>query len=131
MNKEILEKIAEFSDLAISEISSLQHKISKLEKAAQAQEEQKELFEDFVKKAADALYESDFLTDRHERKDFIKKASEDPSCLARTIEKLCAYKDVTGLGKTSSVRSCKPEEADPIMIRAFGYSGSNNNLLDD
>lgn len=132
MNKEILEKVAHFNELVFQEISSLQNKLSVLEKAAEEQEYKKDCFELAVKKAADALYESDFLTDKFEHRDFVKKATNDPGCLVKMIQRICEHRDVLSLGKTSSVRASNPEEFDPIMARAFhGYYNRSSVLLDD
>lgn len=138
MTNELLEKTAQFHKLAFEEIESLRSKIIKIEKDAAAQKEyESDKLELAVKKAADALYESDFLNSKYEVRDFIKKASNDPVYLVRALEKVCSYKDVSNLGTPSSV-SMKVADydeklgPDPIMLRC-GYNSSPTsfNLLDD
>lgn len=137
MTNEILEKVAQFNKIALEEISSLQAKIVKLEKDAIAQKDYENVkLESAVEKAANALYESDFLNSKYEVRDFIKKASNDPVYLVKVLEKVCAYKDVANLGSPSSVsiKSASYDEKlgpDPIMQRCFGTQSQNFNLLDD
>lgn len=131
MNKEILEKVAQFNKLALEEINVLQSQVNKLEKEAQVREYEKDRLDDSIKKAADALYESDFISDRFSYRDFVKKASENPIHLAKAIEKVCSYKDVSGIGTPSSVTVKEANEFDPIYSKCFGSSSTGFNLLED
>jgi outer membrane murein-binding lipoprotein Lpp len=135
MNNEILVKVAQFNKLALEEIESLNAKVASLEQDLEtAHEFRSDKIEAVIKKAADALYEADFITDRYSYRDFVKKASADPTVLVKTIEKICAYHDVASPGTPSSV-SIKHADydeklgPDPIMERAFGRQPLN--LLDD
>ena len=135
MNKEILQKVAEFNNLALEKISSLQLQVESLKKEALDKEAQeKDRLDDAVKTAADALYDSDFITDRFAYRDFVKKASQSPEYLAKTITKVCSFKDVLGYGTPSNVTINVKEafEKDPIYSRCFGDSSSGfANLLED
>lgn len=132
MHKELLEKTAQFHKLAFEEINTLRSKIASYEKEEEAREYAEDKLKVAVKKAADALYESDFITDSHSYRDFVKKASIDPANLAKAIEKVCSYKDVSGIGTVSSVTiKTAEEDNDPIMVRAFGRNSSSTNLFED
>jgi len=133
MNKELLKKTAEFHKLAIEEIHSLRNKVAEYEKAAEIKEYNDDKFEVAVKKAADILYEADFITDRYAYRDFVKKATIDPSNLVKALEKVCAYQEVSSVGTPSSVTSkvASKEERDPIYEKVFGVTNNSFNLLDD
>lgn len=136
MEKEFLSKIAEFTTLAISEIGTLrkssEEKIHSLELEKQAHEDWKDTYEISLIKAAKSLYESDFITDESERKNFIKKAKEDPTYLAKVIEKVCNAADVSLIGKPARVAArSKEAEYDPVMARAFGLNSSTVTDLTD
>jgi len=60
---------------------------------------------------------------------FVKKASTDLKYLASVVERVCNAADVAYMGKSSTVKSAGQSD-DPVVRRAFGYSGSYS-LLDD
>jgi hypothetical protein len=127
-----LQKVAEFTKLAISEIEDLKEQIQDFRKQAAVESLRERRLNLALEKAADALYKSDFITDSYERKEFLKKAKEDPSYLARTIEKLCDAADVASIGSPARVAKPKQaEEYDPVMARAFGISRSGSFVLED
>lgn len=130
MTKEALNKIKDFVKIALSEISELQQQLDVFknkehEKVAAHDRE----FEQALKKAAEAMYSSDFINDDEEKKSFIKKAKEDPSYLAKIVERVCNAADVAYMGKQATVKSSTQTE-DPVMRRAFGYEHSYS-LLDE
>jgi hypothetical protein len=139
MNKELLQKVAEFNNLALVKISSLEEEVAELKKQAEAKQVDQDKLDNAVKIAADALYDSDFITDRFAYKDFVKKASSNPSYLAKALSQVCASKDVLGCGVPSSatVKSADANDFDPIYNRAFlgGPNGSSKvgfaDLLED
>lgn len=125
----LLIKIAEFTKAAINDIKKLSAKLAEYE------EHEKSLAENMeaaLKRAADALYNSDFLFDESEKRKFIKKASKDPSYLATVIEKVCKAADVSLIGIPARVATKRQGmEEDPVAIRAFGGSYSNPTLFED
>ena len=129
MTKEALHKVENFVKVALTEITDLQQQVASY-KIKQAEELQasKEL-EAALKKAAQAMYDSDFINDDEEKKIFVKKAKEDSKYLARVVERICNAADVSYMGKSANVKSSSHSE-DPVMRRAFGYD-ANYNLLDD
>lgn len=132
MKNDLFEKAAQFHKIALDEISHLQSRVRQLEKdAADQKEYADDKLESAVKRAADALYESDFISSKYEMRDFIKKASSDPTQLAKVIEKVCNYKDVSGIGTPSSVSIKTSTEHDPIYEKAFGRQSDSFNLLED
>jgi predicted urease superfamily metal-dependent hydrolase len=130
MTKQALHKVENFVKVALSEISDLQQKVSALQvKQAEEVLQSNREFEAALKKAAEAMYNSDFINDEDEKMNFVKKAQQDPKYLARMVERVCNAADVSYMGKSSSVKSSTPSD-DPVMRRAFGYGGSYS-LLDD
>ena len=130
MTKEALYKIEEFVKVALEEISDLNKQVNvyKTKEAAEALKQNKEL-EGALKKAAEAMYNSDFINDEDEKALFVKKAKEDSIYLAKIVERVCNAADVAYMGKTASVKSSTQSE-DPVIRRAFGYD-ANYNLLDE
>ena len=130
MTKEALYKIEEFVKVALEEISDLNKQVNvyKTKEAAEALKQNKEL-EGALKKAAEAMYNSDFINDEDEKAIFVKKAKEDSIYLAKIVERVCNAADVAYMGKTASVKSSTQSE-DPVIRRAFGYD-ANYNLLDE
>ncbi|NBQ68977.1 MAG: hypothetical protein EBU46_09160, partial [Nitrosomonadaceae bacterium] len=63
---------------------------------------------------------------------FLKKAKEDVSYLARTLEKVCNAADIALIGKPARVANKQQKEAeyDPVMAKAFGYS-ANASIIDE
>lgn len=130
MTKQALFKIENFVKVALSEISDLKNEVAALqnEKISSSINEDREL-DTFLRKAAEAMYNSDFINDEEEKQAFVKKAKEDSKYLAKVIERVCNAADVAYMGKVATVKSSTPSD-DPVMRRAFGYSG-NYDLLED
>ena len=129
MTKQALHKIEEFVKVALSEISELQNKLSSLQvkQAADLAQQDREL-DSVLKKAAEAMYNSDFINDEEEKAMFVKKAKEDSKYLAQVVERVCNAADVAYMGKVATVKSSIQSD-DPVMRRAFGNGGSYS-LLD-
>lgn len=130
MTKEALHKIERFVKIALSEIADLKAQLN----AAQVIENEKAAacnrdLEQALKKAAEAMYSSDFINDEDEKNLFIKKAKEDPIYLAKIVERVCNAADVAYMGKQATVKSSNQSD-DPVMRRAFGYEHSYS-LLDE
>lgn len=124
---EFRDKVACFVKQAMADIEDLQGKLRQVEEK-QAQEH--EDFEKALRKAAQALYESDFINEEAGKKIFIKKASESPAYLASVIEKVCNAADVSLIGRPARVAArSKNAEYDPVMAKAFGWD--NSTVLDD
>lgn len=125
MDNNFLQQAAMFVKLAIEVNEDLQEKLLTKVKEAAVRELDKEKYRVALTKAADALYDSDFLTDEHEKRTFLRKAAEDPVYVLRTLEKVCEAADVAQIGKPARV-AARPKEAeyDPVYEAAFGYSGS-------
>ena len=130
MTKQALHKIEQFVKVALAEIADLKQQLytQQIKKAAALEQQDKE-FDTALKKAAQAMYNSDFINDEDEKALFVKKAREDSKYLAKVVERVCAAADVSYMGKVASVKT-SPQTDDPVMRRAFGYS-SYDNLLDD
>lgn len=130
VNDQFLQKISEFTKVAIEEIDDLEAQLNAFQKKAAAEGIAQRRFEQALEKAADALYKSDFITDIYERKEFLKRAKEDPAYLTRMIVKLCDAADVAPIGTPARVTSLKQAEYDPVMARAFGWGkGSPDSLV--
>lgn len=131
MNKEVTTKFEEFVKTALEEIADLKQQLSTLnEKVAAEQEARDEEFEHSLKKAASALYDSDFINDEYDKRRFIKKAKEDHKYLAEVIQKICQASDVSAFGSVANVKTAGDLQDDPVMRKAFGYD-VNYNLLDE
>ncbi len=130
LNNKLLRDMASFVKLAIDETDRLNDHVIELKKKEAADEIDKARYELALKKAADALYDTDFLTDEYEKKTFLRKAAEDPVYVVRFLEKVCEAADIAPIGKPARVAS-KPKEAeyDPVMARAFGWK--SNAIIDE
>lgn len=133
VDKVLLQKFAEFIDIALSEIKGLRNQVSyHLTKQAE-QNTTLERYQESVIKVSNALYNSDldFVVGDFDRRKFIKRAMEDPSYLARTLEKVCNAADVTNIGKPARVAVNKQAAMnDPVYARAFGLSREVETLID-
>ena len=131
MNKQFLSTVAAFVKLAIDNSEQLQDELYSQKKQAAVDELNREKYRVALHKAADALYDSDFLTDEREKRTFLRKAAEDPVYVVRTLEKVCEAADVAQIGKPARV-AARPKEAeyDPVMAAAFGYD-SNRAIIDE
>ena len=130
MTKEALNKIEQFVKVALAEISDLKQQLADHQtKQASDNSIRAREVEVALKKAAEAMYNSDFINDEDEKALFVKKASTDIKYLANIVERVCNAADVAYMGKSSTVKSAGQSD-DPVVRRAFGYSGSYS-LLDD
>lgn len=131
LNNSFLQTVSSFVKLALDNSEQLQDDIISLKKQATVEEINREKYRIALTKAADALYDSDFLTDEHEKRSFLRKAAEDPVYVVRFLEKVCEAADVAQIGKPARV-AAKPKEAefDPVMAKAFGYH-SGAGIIDD
>lgn len=136
----ILDKVAEFVKVAVVETRCLRDELQaksstnelltrQLAKDAQEKAE----YSRMLKQAADTLYETDFLTDESEKREFRKKAEKDPAYLANVLMKICKSADVALIGSPARVASSgnygKYDPNDPVARRAFGLDSSS--VLDD
>ena len=129
MTRESLAKIEKFVKVALEEITDLQEQLNQQKvKQAAVDQEARELNK-ALKKAAEAMYNADFINDEEEKSLFVKKAQEDPKYLAKIVERVCNASDVAYMGKMASVKSSNSTD-DPVMRRAFGYD-NNYSLLDE
>lgn len=130
MTKKALLKIETFVKLALEEISSLEQKLaeSNIKQAAEVAAKNQEL-DSALKKAAEAMYSADFITDADEKTIFVKKAKDDATYLAKVVERVCNASDVAFMGKMATVKSSGQSD-DPVMRRAFGYD-LNYSLFDE
>lgn len=130
MTKEALHKIEKFVKVALDEIEDLKQQVHTYQaKEAEAKQDSDKELDIVLKKAAEAMYNSDFINDEDEKALFVKKAKEDSKYLAKIVERVCNAADVSYLGKSAAVKSSQQTD-DPVLRRAFGYD-SNYSLLDD
>ena len=131
-NSNFLTQVAQFVKLAIDTNAELEERVFLQKKEAAIKDLDKEKYRVALNKAADALYDSDFLTDEQEKRMFLRKAAEDPVYVVRTLEKVCEAADVAQIGKPARVaaRPKEAEEYDPVYAAAFGYN-SNKGIIDD
>ena len=139
----LLQKVASFVKVAIDETeeqrftlfqfqkkeAALKQKLAEEEKA---KEENSRQYFRSLDKAAEALYKTDFITDEFERREFVKRAQQNPGYLASVIEKLCKAADVALIGSPARVAVKRSEdEIDPVRARAFGLSNSSSVIFDE
>ena len=129
--KNFLQKVAGFVKLAIGEIEELKDTVHELNKTAAVKIKKDEKNYTLLKKAADALYDLDFITDSMEREVFLKRAQENPIYLAEVIGKICKSSSVAMIGSPARVAvSSRYSEYDPVAAKAFGWDGSST-ILDE
>ena len=121
VDRGLLQKFAEFINLTVAELRSLRAQVNThLQKEAN----DKQQYRQAVSKVASALYNSDldFITGDFDHQKFIKLASEDPTYLARTFEKVCNAADVSLIGRPARVAAIKKQGnySDPVYAHAFG-----------
>lgn len=121
----LLQKVASFANVAVEEVRGLEHKLHEQRKQAAVEEFKQIKLAKALEKAAESLYRADFITDEYERREFLKKAKDDPSYLARMLEKVCDAADVAPIGSPARVTKPKLAEYDPVAARAFGYNKSS------
>ena len=130
MTKEAAQKIEDFIKTALAEIDQLKQQVEVYQtKQASAQSNDTRELDSALKKAAEAMYNSDFILDEDEKRTFVKKAKADAKYLAKELERVCNASDVAYMGKVASVKSGN-SEVDPVMRRAFGYDDTYN-LMDN
>lgn len=130
MTKEALLKIETFVKIALDEISRLEQQLAEQNIKQAAENALKNNALDIaLKKAAEAMYSADFITDAEEKTAFVKKAKDDATYLAKIVERVCHASDVAFMGKMATVKSSNQSD-DPVMRRAFGYD-LNYSLLDE
>ena len=127
-----LSSVASFVKLALDNSEQLQDDIISLKKEAAVAEINKEKYRLALNKAADVLYDADYLTDEHEKRVFIRKCAEDPVYAIRFLEKVASANDVAQIGRPAKVASRKDDDMmnDPVYIKAFGLS-HNSSIIDD
>ena len=134
MNNNFLTQVSEFVKLAIDasalQAQQLNDQVFELKKQAAIRDLEREKYRVALVKAANVLYDTDFLTGEEEKKTFLRKAAEDPLYVLRVLEKVCEAADVAQIGKPARI-AAKPKEAeyDPVMEAAFGYQ-SGRDLTD-
>jgi hypothetical protein len=138
-----LQKVASFVKVAIDETEGQRLALFQFQKKEaalkQKQTEEEKAKDESLKqysrsldKAADALYKTDFITDEFERREFVKRAQQNPSYLASVVEKLCKAADVALIGSPARVAVKRAEdEIDPVRARAFGLSTSSSVIFDE
>ena len=131
LNNQFLNQVASFIKVAINLNEYQQDELFMMKKQAAIDEINKEKFRAALHKTANALYNSDFLTDEHEKRSFLKQAAEDPVYVVKFLEKVCEAADVAQIGKPARA-AARPKEAeyDPVIARAFGYA-SGRDIIDD
>ena len=130
MTKEALLKIESFVKVALDQIASLEKQVQEAQiKKASELEVKNNAFESALKKAAEAMYSADFITDADEKALFVKRAKDDSAYLAKVVERVCNAADVAFMGKMATVKSSNQTD-DPVMRRAFGYD-LNYSLFDE
>lgn len=130
MTKEALHKIEAFVKTALAEISDLKQQVATQQsKQAEAQLQNDRELDNALRKAAEAMYSSDFINDEDEKALFVKKAKEDSKYLAKIVERVCNASDVAYMGKSAAIKSSVQTD-DPVLRRAFGYNSSYS-LLDE
>lgn len=127
---ELLEKVAQFCKLAVSETRQLKSELQLSKSINETLTEQlsKEAadtqnFRLAIREAADALYDTDFLTDESERYEFMKKAQTDPTYLANVLKRVCKSAEVTLIGRPAGMENkidTRRIQNDPVYRRAFG-----------
>lgn len=127
-----LSKIASFTKIALDEIAELEQELSIIRKKEASAKyttlEKNAKYASTLEKAAEALYDTDFLTDDVERVKFLKLAKENPTYLAETLIKVCHAADVSLLGtpaRASIKMSSQFADDDPVAAKAFGYRSSS------
>jgi hypothetical protein len=134
IDKELLVKFAEFTSAVMTELRDLRGKVEYHQTKVAQDCLETEQYQQAVIKVANALYDSDldFVTGDFDRRKFIKKAMEDKTYLAKTLEKVCNAADVSLIGKPARVAANKKVASnDPVYARAFGYSSNNSDFIID
>lgn len=131
--KIFLQKVAEFTKIALNEIEQKEKSLYHFQKVAAAESIKEARYEDALEKAANVLYDHDYITDKYERREFLKRAKEDPSYLASMLIKICDAADVASIGSPArGTRIKQAEEYDPVMEKAFGKNyWKHGSILED
>lgn len=134
LETKLLQKFAEFTRLAMSEIAQLRDKVGYYNIKQANEDHSKQRYHQSLMKVANALYNSDldFVTGDFDRNKFLKQAMEDPSYLARTLEKVCNAADVSLIGKPARVAATKKAAYyDPVYAKAFGFTQGYDFLTEE
>lgn len=132
INKSFLQKVAQFTKVAVTRIQELEANVAYLQKKKQAEEEKTEAYYEALEKVASVLYDADFLLGRKDQKEFLKRASDDPIFLANTLIKVCKANDVKEFGEVVEVAGRTKQAAyDPVYARVFGGSKNSNDFILD
>lgn len=121
-----LQKFAEFTKVALSELNKLKKQLStQMEKEAQYDSSREE-YVNSVEKIAEVLHDSDYdFIVGNSKKEFIKKASENPYFMADAFKKICEASGVSLIGRPARVAATKKVASyDPVYARAFGQPSS-------
>ena len=130
LHNQFLQQVASFVKIAVDLNEHQQDELLSMKKQAAVDELNHQKYRAALSKAADALYDTDFLTDELEKRTFLKKAAEDPIYVVRFLEKVCEAADVAQIGRPARVAARHKEaEYDPVMARAFGYA--HRDIVDD
>ena len=134
MNNNFLNQVTQFIKLALDNSDELQEELFEYKKQAAAEELNKEKYRLALQKAADALYDTDFITDDVEKRTFLRKAAEDPIYVVRTLEKVAEQADVAQIGRPAKLKArskeAEMEENDPVYQAAFGVA-YNSGIIDE
>ena len=132
INKVFLQKIAEFTSIVLNKVAELEAQVTVQLKKEAAEVENKEKYSYALRKAAQALYDADFLFDSDEQRQFLSKASEDSSYVPKMLEKVCKASEVSLIGTPARVAHSKVAVVnDPVYSKAFGVkSRGYEDLLD-
>lgn len=129
-----LEKLAQFTKLAMTKIRTLESQADYHKVKQAADDLEHERYQQTVIKVADALYAADleFIDDDFDRRNFIKRAMVDKVFLANTLLKLCKAADVADFGTLAGVEAPTKTAhvSDPVYNRAFGVSRRTYSLFD-
>jgi hypothetical protein len=139
---QLLTKVADFVKLALQESAQSNTKTAALEqevlsyriKEAAFEVKRQQIRKD-LEKAAEALYDADFITSEVERTNFLKRAQEDTGYLARTLEKVCNAADVALIGSPARVandhQQKKLADYDPVMAALNGETSQGRSIIDE
>lgn len=127
-----LQKFAEFTKVALSEIDNLKSQLDKQIKKEARYDSSQEDYSDSIRKIADILHSSDYdFIIGDSRKEFIKKASENPFFVADAFRKVCEASGVSLIGRPARVAATrKVASLDPVYARAFGVNATNSFITD-
>lgn len=124
----VIEKVAQFVDLATTQIHELRDEQRRHELSKTAEDRRNR---QLVEKTAQLLYEADFIQDDSERRKFLKQAEADPlGVVTKALERVCKAAEVTLIGSPARL-AAKPKMADydPVAAKAFGWGDTQQSYL--